>query len=218
MQQKIDGQCSPDRSQCGDRPYIRFAFSSHNTPSQSCLACKFSAPVSAPAMEQDVKQSGANIFQGFKNLLLGSQRMLTQTFPMIEALSQSPHDGTIFTKNFKSSVAKPKINRDIPDRSQSVFRPNEPQHNVRRDEFNAYLSKPIIQTFSGNPLDFWAFFNRLQSHLPNWLSAERKISYLLQHCEPSVCQNIEHFADLHEGEDCYDLAWIELKRRYGNLI
>ena len=124
------------------------------------------------------------------------------------------HDGTTFTKNFKSSVAQPKINRDIPDRSQSVFRPNDPQHDVIRDDFNVYLSKPIIQTFSGDPLDFWAFCNRLQSRLPNWLSAERKISYLLQHCEPSVCQNIQYFADLH-GEDCYDLAWIELKRRYG---
>ena len=26
---------------------------------------------------------------------------------------------------------------------------------------------------------------------------------------------VQHFADLHEGEDCYDLSWIELKRRYG---
>ena len=33
LQQGMDGQCSPDGSQCGDRPYIRFAFSSHNTPS-----------------------------------------------------------------------------------------------------------------------------------------------------------------------------------------
>ena len=157
-------------------------------------------------MEQDVKQSGANIFQGLEHPLLGSQPMHTQTFPITEALSQSRHDGTTFTKNFKSSVAQPKINRNIPDRLQSVSQPNEPQHDVRRDDFNAYLPKPIIQTFSGDPLDFWAFFNRLQSHLPDWLSAKRKISYLLQHCEPSVCQNIQHFADLHEGEDCYDLA------------
>ena len=84
-------------------------------------------------MEQDMKQSDANVFQGLENSLLGSQRMLTQTFPITEALSQLRHDGTTFTKKFKSSVAQLKINRDIPDQSQSVSRPNELQHDVRRD-------------------------------------------------------------------------------------
>ena len=30
-----------------------------------------------------------------------------------------------------------------------------------------------------------------------------------------MANNIQHFADLHHGEYAYDLAWSELKRRYG---
>ena len=49
----------------------------------------------------------------------------------------------------------------------------------------------------------------------NWLSPKRKFSYLLQHCSAEVANNIQYFADLHHGEYAYDLAWSELKSRYG---
>ena len=64
LQQRMDGQCSSDESQVGDKPYIHFAVNLPYTykPSQSGSAYKFSDPVCAPTTHQDLKQSGANIF------------------------------------------------------------------------------------------------------------------------------------------------------------
>ena len=96
-------------------------------------------------MQQDVKQSGTNIFQA----LPGSQQIFRKTFPMTEALSNSRNVGTSFTKNFKSLVADSKIDKDISifptcGPAQSVSWPNEPQHDVKRDDFNAHLPKSVI--------------------------------------------------------------------------
>ena len=37
----------------------------------------------------------------------------------------------------------------------------------------------------------------------------------LQRCSAEVANDIQHFVDLHHDEYAYDLAWSELKRRYG---
>ena len=77
------------------------------------------------------------------------------------------------------------------------------------------LPKPTIKLFEGDRFDYWAFYNRFRCHVSDWLSPKRKFSYLLQHCSAEVANNIQHFADLHHGEYAYDLAWSEMKRRYG---
>ena len=77
------------------------------------------------------------------------------------------------------------------------------------------LPKPSIKKFEGDPMDYWAFFNRFTCHVANWLPPKRKMSYLLQHCSEEVCRFIRHFEDIHDGRFAYDMAWQELERRYG---
>ena len=84
-----------------------------------------------------------------------------------------------------------------------------------RDVSDQLLPKPKIKSFEGDPLDYWAFPNRFTCHVTDWLTPRKKMSYLLQHCSSEVGQNIQHFADIHDGEFAYDLAWDELKRKYG---
>ena len=89
-----------------------------------------------------------------------------------------------------------------------------PQH-YTRDASDQLLPKPSIKPFHGDPMDYWAFFNRFSCHIAEWLPPKKKMSYLLQHCSDKVCQHIQHLSDIHYGSCAYDLAWDELKRRYG---
>ena len=84
-----------------------------------------------------------------------------------------------------------------------------------RGNSDPLIPKPNVKKFEGDPLDYWAFYNRFRCHVADWLPLKTKMSYLLQHCSPQVCDNIQHFADIHDGQYSYDLAWDELKRRYG---
>ena len=77
------------------------------------------------------------------------------------------------------------------------------------------LPKPTIETFDGDPMDYWAFLNRFTCHVADWLPSQKKFSYLMRHCSERVRQHIQHFSDLHDGRSPYDLAWEELHRRYG---
>ena len=80
---------------------------------------------------------------------------------------------------------------------------------------NPLIPKPEVKKFDGDPLDYWAFLNPFRCHVADWLPSKAKMSYLLQHCSPEVRDNIQHFADINDGQYAYDLAWDELKRRYG---
>ena len=52
--------------------------------------------------------------------------------------------------------------------------------------------------------------------LADWLPSTKKLSCLLQNCTAKVSQYIQHFADVHDSSHhVYDLAWDELRRRYG---
>ena len=84
-----------------------------------------------------------------------------------------------------------------------------------RGHSDPLITKPNVKRFKGDPLDYWAFYNRFRCHVADWLPSKTKMSYLLQHCSPQVYDNIQHFADIHDGQYSYDLAWDELKRRYG---
>ena len=83
------------------------------------------------------------------------------------------------------------------------------------DTSEQYLPKPSIKKFEGDPLDYWAFLNRFRSHIGDWLSPKRRLSYPLQHCSAEVVDNIQHCADIHDGQNALDTALEELKRRYG---
>ena len=78
-----------------------------------------------------------------------------------------------------------------------------------------YLPKPSIKRFEGDPLDYWSFYNRFTCHMVDQLSSKRKLSYLLQHCSERVARYIQHFVDVHDETCCYELAWKELEKRYG---
>ena len=102
--------------------------------------------------------------------------------------------------------------------------PNEPPfftgQQLYGDPWRGYYSDPLIpkpnvKKFEGDPLDYWAFYNRFRCHIADWLPSKTKMSYLLQHCSIEVSNNIQHFADIHDGQCAYDLAWEELRRRYG---
>ena len=96
------------------------------------------------------------------------------------------------------------------------LRPNKEENYYRlRHNSDQLLPKPTIKLFEGDPLDYWTFYNRFSCHVGDWLSPKQKFLCLLQHCSVEVANNIQHFADLHHGEYAYDLAWSELKRRYG---
>ena len=85
-------------------------------------------------------------------------------------------------------------------------------YDALRGSTDQLLPTPSIRKFDGDPLDYWAFFNRFRCHV----ASKKKLSYLLQHCTAEVSQYIQHFADVHESSHhVYDLAWDELRRRYG---
>ena len=105
-------------------------------------------------------------------------------------------------------------------RSQQSFRDQQPfvgrqGYDPWRGYSNPLIPKPEVKKFDGDPLDYWAFSNRFRCHVADWLPSKAKMSYLLQHCSPEVRDNIQHFADINDGQYAYDLAWDELKRRYG---
>ena len=85
-----------------------------------------------------------------------------------------------------------------------------------RPEERLSLPKPEIKRFEGNPLDYGAFLNRFKAHVSDNLPNSKKMTYLLQYCNDKVREQIQHYADnQRERPGCYDLAWRELKRRYG---
>ena len=78
------------------------------------------------------------------------------------------------------------------------------------------MPTPSIRKFDGDSLDYWAFFNRFKCRVADRIHSKKKLSYLLQHCTTEMSQYIQHFADVHESSHhLYDLAWDELRRRYG---
>ena len=89
-------------------------------------------------------------------------------------------------------------------------------YDALRGSTDQLLPTPSIRKFDGDPLDYWAFFNRFRCHVADRLAPKKKLSYLLQHCTAEVSQYIQHFANVHESSHhVYDLAWDELRRRYG---
>ena len=84
-----------------------------------------------------------------------------------------------------------------------------------RDDSDPLIPKPNVKRVEGDPLDYWAFYNRFRCHVADWLPSKTKMFYLLQHCSTQVYNNIQHFADIHHRQYSYDLAWDKLKRRYG---
>ena len=116
-------------------------------------------------------------------------------------------------------------NEETHQRAKPSTSHNQPPSNINlyfrgeldplRDVSDQLLPKPIIKKFKGDPFDYWAFHNRFTCHVADWLTPKKKMSYLLQHCSSEVGQNIQHFANIHDGKFAYDLAWDELKQRYG---
>ena len=101
-------------------------------------------------------------------------------------------------------------------REANQLRPKKEENYYKlRNNSDQLLPKPTNKLFEGDPLDHWAFYNRFRCHMGDWLSPKRKFSCLPQHCSAEVANNIQHFADLHHGEYSYNLAWNELKCRYG---
>ena len=121
------------------------------------------------------------------------------------------------TKVYESYLTSNLTESSLPmSREANQLRPNkEENYYWLRDNSDQLLPKPTIKLFEDDPLDYWAFYNRFRCHVGDWLSPKRKFSYLLQHCSAEVANNIQHFADFHRGEYAYNLAWSELKRRYG---
>ena len=65
-------------------------------------------------------------------------------------------------------------------REANQLRPNKEENYYRlRDNSDQLLPKPIIKLLEGDPLDYWAFYNRFRCHVGDWLSPKRKFSYLL---------------------------------------
>ena len=65
------------------------------------------------------------------------------------------------------------------------------RHNVnyyepRSDIREQLLPKPDVKKFDGDPLDYLAFRNRFKAHIADWLPKDKKLSYLLQHCNQKV--------------------------------
>ena len=77
------------------------------------------------------------------------------------------------------------------------------------------MPKSDVKKFDGDPLDHLAFCNRFKAHIADWLPEDKKLSYLLQHCNQKVAEQIRHYTD-YQGSQCsYEMAWEELRRRYG---
>ena len=78
-----------------------------------------------------------------------------------------------------------------------------------------FLPRPEFPKFSGDPLEFKSFINNFEIHIEPRIQDERmKFSLLLQHCDSSIRDRIEHFADF--ADNCYLLAKNKLQKEYGS--
>ena len=69
--------------------------------------------------------------------------------------------------------------------------------------------------FSGDPLEFKSFIDNFEIHIEPRIHDERmKFSLLLQHCDSSIKNRIEHFADYIDN--CYLLAKNKSQTEYGS--
>ena len=60
-------------------------------------------------------------------------------------------------------------------REANQLRPNKEENYYRlRGNSDQLLPKPTVKLFEGDPLDYWAFYNRFRCHVGNWLSPKRK--------------------------------------------
>ena len=205
-------QGSEDSSSHRSQPMAKRCIPSVDGQCDKGQKLKIVPNISAPIFETATQQNKADTCQNYVNRL--PQNIPECNFVGNQPMYQSRHVHTIPKMLPDTNCLDPSKPEDAGYKHVPI---NPLKHKVQQEaerDFNV-LPKPIIQTFTGDPLDFWAFYNRLESHLPNWLPAKRKISYLLQHCSTNVCQSIQHYADLHDGENAYHLAWKELKRRYG---
>ena len=119
-----------------------------------------------------------------------------------------------------ATTSRPRDQSTFEKRNQQSYSDQQPfvgrqGYNPWRGYSNPLIPKPEVKKFDGDPLDYWAFSNRFRCHVADWLPSKAKMSYLLQHCSPEVRGNVQHFADINDGQYAYDLAWDELKRRYG---
>ena len=78
-----------------------------------------------------------------------------------------------------------------------------------------FLPRPEFSKFSGDPLEFKSFINNFEIHIEPRIQDERmKFSLLLQHCDSSIKNRIEHFADYIDN--CYLLTQNKLQTEYGS--
>lgn len=77
-----------------------------------------------------------------------------------------------------------------------------------------FLPRPELQKFRGNPLEYWTFIRGFDIHVASKLqSDERKLLFLIQHCESHVRVKLEHFAK--KPIEGYRLAREWLYKEYG---
>ena len=79
-----------------------------------------------------------------------------------------------------------------------------------RGNFDPLIPKPNVKRFEGDPLYYLAFYNRFRCHVADWLPSKTKMSYLLQHCSPQVCDNIQRFADILYMMANFRMIWLRM--------
>ena len=110
-----------------------------------------------------------------------------------------------------ATTSRPRDQLTFERRNQQKFSDQQPfvgrqGYGPWRGYSNPLIPKPEAKKFDGDPLDYWAFSNRFRCHVADWLPSKAKMSYLLQHCSPKVCDNIQHFTDINDDQYAYDLA------------
>ena len=88
----------------------------------------------------------------------------------------------------------------------------------------AYASLPVVHNyppprrkipiFDGDPLSYRTFIRSLETHIAQRMPTDAaRLVYLLQHCSPQACKNLEHFSQNLEAG--YRLSYESLFNDYG---
>ena len=77
-----------------------------------------------------------------------------------------------------------------------------------------YLPRPELIKFDGNSLEYKTFMNNFERHIVSKLRDSKiLLCYLLQQCEPSVRNELQHFSN--KGDAGFHQAKARLEKEYG---
>ena len=135
------------------------------------------------------------------------------TFPVFNPVNNSQTVTNINHKQVTSNV------HSQPATASSSQNINPNSSNIQQVPYmfshgDRYLTRPELTKFNGNPLEYKTFMNNFERHIvPKVRDSKILLCYLLQQCEPSVKNKLQHFCN--KGNAGFHLAKARLEKEYG---